>query len=64
MRARVQEGAKARLLSTYIRRWKTEGEPRPHQLSPHQMEFHEPHGTHGSTRNWSRVWNGVPQSGD
>lgn len=50
-----------RLVSTYSRRWKTEGSTYPHQLPPEALDFHEPveqqDGTH---RIWSRPWNFVP----
>jgi len=57
-------GHSVRLLSTYSRKWKTEGAANPHGLSPHMMDFHEPYEIGGEERFWSRIWNFVPRGTD
>jgi hypothetical protein len=50
-----------RLVSTYSRRWKTEGSTFPHALPPEALDFHEGViGPDGARKFWSRPWNFVP----
>lgn len=50
-----------RLLSTYSRKWKTEGSTYPHRLPAESLDFSE-HMTlsNGERKIWSRPWNFVP----
>ena len=64
LRQRQVEGNSVRLLSSYSRKWKTEGAANPHALDPSLMDFHERYEVNGQKRVWSRVWNFVPRGGD
>jgi len=60
LRSRLEDGASARLLSSYSREWKTRDAASPHALSPEMMDFHVPYEDGGVQRYWSKVWNYVP----
>jgi hypothetical protein len=63
LKQRYSEGSSVRILSTYSRKWKTEGATDPHRLPPELMDFYEPYEIEGKTKYWSRIWNFVPASG-
>jgi DUF2075 family protein len=60
LRAEINHGGTARLLSTYSRPWKTSGQPNPHGLPPSLQDFHEIVLRSGAESIWSRPWNVVP----
>ena len=59
LRQRQLKGNTVRLLSSFSRRWKTQGDANPHALPADLMDFHEPYEVNGQTRFWSRIWNVV-----
>ena len=63
LRYRHSEGSSVRILSTYSRKWKTEGAADPHALDPQLMDFYEPYVSNNKTLYWSRIWNYVPNNG-
>jgi hypothetical protein len=64
LRKQMEKGYTARFLSTYARKWKTEGAALPHNIGPELMDFHEPYEHEGETKFWSKVWNYVPKGND
>lgn len=55
-------GRSVRLVASYARKWKTKKESRPHDLLPHERDFHIPYRHGGQERHWSRIWNHAPGS--
>jgi uncharacterized protein len=64
LRERIAEGNTARLLSTYSRRWVTEGAAQPHALEGSLQDFHERIESGPRGRRWSRPWNFVRNGTD
>ncbi|HEY2712441.1 MAG TPA: DNA/RNA helicase domain-containing protein [Chthoniobacterales bacterium] len=64
LRARIQEGNSARLLSSYSREWKTREATAPHDLPASMQDFCESYTADDPAQVWSRVWNFVPRGTD
>lgn len=64
LRAKVNNGASARLLASYARKWKTGDAAIPHDLPDDMKDFHETYVKDGQTHYWSKVWNYVPKGSD
>ena len=64
LREKIALGNSARLLSTYSREWRTEGMTNPHRLPPSQQDFCEECSVDGEIKEWSRIWNFVPNGDD
>jgi uncharacterized protein len=60
----VNQGATARLLSTYSRPWTTRDHARPHDAPPSQRDFCEEVDLGPKKAVWSKVWNVVPSTDD
>ncbi len=61
LRARLAEGASARLLAAYGRPWKTKRVRSPHGLPGAEKDFHIPYERNGKPRYWSNVWTSHPE---
>lgn len=61
LRSRIEEGASARLVASFARPWKTEGQQQPHDLPPTEQDFSFAWGN-GRKNVWSRPWNVAPLS--
>lgn len=57
-----QSGKSVRLGASYSREWVTKDKQRPHDLPPHEMDFHIPFQRAGRKLAWSKIWNYVPNS--
>lgn len=63
LRDKLAEGAKARILASYAREWKTRSAAVPHDLPDSLKDFSISYSENGETRTWSNIWNFVPQNG-
>jgi hypothetical protein len=63
LRAVIAAGNSARLVASYAREWITGDVPNPHDLPDDLKDFVLPVHTGSSTRNWSRIWNYIPNNG-
>ncbi len=64
LQERVADGATARLVASYARRWKTKGSRIPHKLPPEARDFYEETTRGGEKAFWSKVWNVIPNTDD
>lgn len=64
LRAKIAEGATARLFASDCRDWKSATAIRPHELPASMQDFHEPYRVNGETRYWSRPWNVLRKNGE
>lgn len=61
LREHMKEGASARLVASYARKWLTKDEPGPHKLPDKDKDFHIPYRRGTEARTWSKVWNYAPK---
>lgn len=63
LRELIDAGYSARLVASYAREWKTGSATSPHDLPDELKDFFLPIRAGSNTRNWSRIWNYIPNNG-
>lgn len=63
LREVIAAGNSARLVASYAREWITGNAARPHDLPDEMKDFFIPVRVGSNTRNWSRIWNYIPNNG-
>ena len=60
LRDRISQGASARLVASYARKWVTQDASNPHALPPESKDFHLEYFIDGKKYIWAKVWNYIP----
>lgn len=63
LRDKIWDGKTARLVASYARDWVTRDTVNPHELPDNLKDFHISGPAMGTDKDWSKIWNYVPNNG-